>query len=99
MGAGAAEEAPAAEPGAEVVADGAEAADAAEALACGLVTRVVPRADLEAATATLAAARAILHIDLLRQHFFLVDDLTFSPPPPDLIPGFFSHVFEFAELR
>lgn len=51
---------------------------AAEALACGLVTRVVPRADLEAATATLAAelaARSPAAVRLGLRAFYGTQDL------------------------
>ncbi len=56
--------------------------DAAEALACGLVTRVVPAADLEAETMKLAhaiAERSPAAIALGLRAFYRAQDLDFEP--------------------
>jgi enoyl-CoA hydratase/carnithine racemase len=56
--------------------------DAAEALACGLVTRVVPAAELEAHTMQLAgelAARSPAAIALGLRAFYRAADLAFEP--------------------
>ncbi len=56
--------------------------DAAEALACGLVTRVVPAAELEAATTALAAEiaeRSPAAIALGLRAFYRSQDMEFEP--------------------
>jgi enoyl-CoA hydratase/carnithine racemase len=56
--------------------------DAAEALACGLVTRVVPAAELEAATATLAnelAERSPAALGLGLRAFYRSQDMEIEP--------------------
>jgi enoyl-CoA hydratase/carnithine racemase len=56
--------------------------DAAEALACGLVTRVVPAAELEAATYTLAgelAERSPAAMALGLQAFYRAQDMELEP--------------------
>lgn len=56
--------------------------DAAEALACGLVTRVVPAADLEAHTLTLAgelAARSPAALGLGLRAFYRSQDMEYEP--------------------